>query len=147
WLQSAQDLRPRWWLIPVTWVWASSHGMWYLGVAIGILSVIGIALDSRLALRSVDRLLLVPTLSLVAAAVTPAGPSLLLAVVQTGDKWEFVTEWAPPNFLSLTPAASMLMVALVALIWARRSVRLSWHHLLLLLLATAMVLMSGRTVA
>lgn len=27
WLQTAKDLKPRWWLIALTWIWACSHGM------------------------------------------------------------------------------------------------------------------------
>jgi hypothetical protein len=92
------------------------------------------------------KLALVPLLSLVAAALTPAGPTLLLAVVQTGDKWRFVSEWQPPNFTTSAPAGALLMVAIVAIIWARGRARLPWTHALLLLLATAMVLMAARTV-
>ena len=30
WLSSARDGRARWWLVPMTWVWACSHGMWFV---------------------------------------------------------------------------------------------------------------------
>ena len=36
WLCSARDLRARWWLVPVTWVWACSHGLWFVGPLVGL---------------------------------------------------------------------------------------------------------------
>lgn len=147
WLGTATDLQPRWWLVPMTWLWASSHGMWYLGIAVGLLVVVGLLLDQRLSPSRAGVLALVPGFGLVAAALTPAGPTLLLSVVQESGKWAFVTEWAPPDFKKLSPALAMLMVAVVALTWARIGRRLSWAHTLLLLMATALVLVTARTVA
>ena len=79
WWQTAKDLRPRWWLIPLTWVWACSHGLWSVGIAVGGVVILGLAIDRRLDRRTAVRLMLVPALSLVAAALTPVGPRLLLS--------------------------------------------------------------------
>ncbi|WP_336922668.1 hypothetical protein [Aquipuribacter sp. SD81] len=147
WLRTADDLRPRWWLVPLMWVWAGSHGMWYLGIAVGGAVVVGLMLDRRADLRRLFVLALVPFLGLAAAAITPAGPWLLLAVFQTGDKWRFATEWGPPDFTSVNHATAMLMVALTLLPWTRVRAPMAWVHLLLVLLATALVLMAERTVA
>ena len=32
WLRTREDGRLRWWLVPMTWLWAMSHGMWSLGI-------------------------------------------------------------------------------------------------------------------
>ena len=45
WLRSARDGRARWWLVPLTWVWACSHGMWFIGIVIGVVTLLGLALD------------------------------------------------------------------------------------------------------
>jgi hypothetical protein len=147
WLQSAQDLKPRWWLVPLTWLWACSHGMWYCGIAVGVAVVAGLVLDRRVTRAQVKRLAAVPVLGILVAALTPAGPGLLLTAFETSGKWDFVTEWGAPSFLSTAPAATIGMVLLVALSWARRATRISWTSLGLLLLATAWALMAARTVA
>ena len=51
WLRTAEDGRLRWWLVPMTWVWAMSHGMWSLGIVIGVVAVVGLALDRRTTAR------------------------------------------------------------------------------------------------
>lgn len=147
WLQTAKDGRPRWWVVPLTWVWACSHGLWFVGIGLGVVAVLGMVLDRTVHWRSGLRLMAVPIASLAVAALTPAGPTLLLGPLQTKDKWEFVTEWAPPDFTKWIPAVAMLMVCLVALTWARRRASASWVLIGLLLVGTAMVLMSARTVA
>ena len=48
WLGTARDLRPRWWLIALGWVWACSHGMWLLGPMVGLAVIGGLLLESRL---------------------------------------------------------------------------------------------------
>ena len=47
WLRTATDLRPRWWLLAVAYVWACSHGTWVVGVTVGVAAVAGLALDRR----------------------------------------------------------------------------------------------------
>ncbi len=42
WLSSARDGRARWWLIPLTWVWACSHGMWFVSPLVGGAVVLGL---------------------------------------------------------------------------------------------------------
>ena len=35
----------RWWLVPLAWLWAMVHGMWPVGIIIGLVALVGIALD------------------------------------------------------------------------------------------------------
>ena len=44
WLEHAPTAG-RWWLVPLTWVWAMCHGMWPVGIIIGAVALVGIALD------------------------------------------------------------------------------------------------------
>ena len=63
WLRAADDSRARWWLVPMTWVWAMCHGMWPVGIAIGGIVLIGMALDRRTTMRRWWLLACVPALS------------------------------------------------------------------------------------
>ncbi|MBE3074835.1 MAG: hypothetical protein IMZ75_07800 [Actinobacteria bacterium] len=145
WLRTARDLRPRWWLIPVSWLWASSHGMWFSGIAVGAVVVIGLILDRRIRGAIALKLLVIPVSSLMLAAVTPVGPRLLLSPFTVGQITQFITEWAPPSIHNLSPAATAVMIAVVALTWARGH-QVAWTHIGLLLLATCWALLSARTV-
>jgi hypothetical protein len=146
WVRTIRDLRPRWWLVPVTWLWACSHGMWFTGVIVGVATVFGLALDRRLEHRTAVRLAAVPLLSIAAAAVTPVGPKLLLAPLATSGMAPFVSEWAPPSFMSFGPAIAMAMVLATVTMWARHG-NVPWSHIALVVVATGWILMSARTVA
>lgn len=146
WLRTARDLRPRWWLVPLSGVWACSHGMWFTGVLAGLAVVLGLVLDRRLTFRQTLRLLLVPVLGVCAAALTPVGPELLLAPITTSGAAPFITEWQPPNFREITPLVTAAMLMLIVMTWSRAS-RASWSHVLLLLLAFGWTALSARTVA
>ena len=98
WLASVRDGRPRWWLVPLLWVWATVHGMWPLGIVIGLAAATGISLDRVHPLRARLRLFLVPVLGAVAAAFTPVGPGLYGAVLTVGSRAEYFYEWGPPDF-------------------------------------------------
>jgi hypothetical protein len=142
WLRTAQDLRPRWWLVPLTWVWAMVHGMWPIGIAVGLVAVAGIALDNRqrwAELRPVLlRLLAVPVLSLVVAALTPVGPRLYTAVFLVGGRSKFHTEWGATNFHDKQAAVVAALIAMTLVVWLfRRADAPTWVSVLLLLLAAA----------
>ena len=147
WLQTARDLRPRWWLLPVSWVWACCHGLWFSGAVVGAVVVAGLLLDGRARGRTALTLLAVPVLSVVAAAVTPVGPRLLLAPFAVGGISEFVTEWQRPSFFDLGPALTAAMIAAVVAMGARSPRRTSWVSIGLVVLAAAWTLLSVRTVA
>jgi hypothetical protein len=147
WLQTVRDLRPRWWLVPMSWVWACCHGLWFSGAVLGAVVVAGLVLDGRARGRSALTLLAVPLLSVVAAAVTPVGPRLLLAPFAVGGISEFITEWQRPSFFDLGPALTAAMIAAVVVLGARNRRRASWVSIGLLVLAAAWTLLSVRTVA
>jgi hypothetical protein len=148
WWKMAGDLRPRWWLVPLTWVWASSHGLWVVGVGLGVVTVAGLALDRRLTWATARRLLAVPALSLVAAALTPVGPALLLTPLTVGrDVRDFVGEWQASSAHDPATFVTLCMLALVALSWARSRRLPPWWQVAHLVVAFVATLAMERTIA
>ncbi len=147
WLRTWQDRRARWWLIPLTWVWACSHGMWFMGVLVGAAVLLGLALDRRVTRRQWGRLALVPLGSLVVAAATPTGPELLLSPFAVNETTQFIQEWMAPSIKQPGFAFFVGMVAVVVLVWARSRRPVCWTEVLLLVLGTGLALLYARTVA
>ena len=77
WFRAERTGKAPWVLIPLTWLWATAHGMWTLGVVVGIVWCVGLLLDRAVDRRAALRMLAVPVLSVVAACLTPIGPALL----------------------------------------------------------------------
>jgi hypothetical protein len=129
WWKTAGDLKPRWWLAPMTFVWACSHGMWGVGVLIGLAVVAGLALDRRLDRHTSARLLAVSALSVAAAALTPVGPRLLLTPLEvSSNASQFVQEWQPTDVRDIFTAVTLVMIALALLPWIRgKAVRPWWQ--------------------
>ena len=147
WWKTAHDLRPRWWLAPMTWVWASSHGLWGVGVLLGLAVIAGLALDRRLDRRTALRLLAVPALSVVAAALTPIGPRLLLTPFEvSSNAAQFVQEWQPTDPRNLFAAVTLAMIALALLPWIRGTSARPWWQIALAGTAVISTLAMFRTV-
>lgn len=145
WLDTRRTGRVAWWIIPLSWVWAMSHGMWPVGVLVSAVAILGIVLDRGVARPPLLKMLLIPLFSLVAAALTPVGPGLYGSVVRVGSISGYFAEWAPPDFTRPTTAvAALMMVLLVTL--SLRSGQVPWCRLCLILLAGAWLLYSNRTV-
>jgi hypothetical protein len=146
WLATREDRRVRWWLVPLTWVWAMVHGMWPVGIIIGFVALAGIAFDRAASRREWFRLLLVPVLSSVAAALTPVGPQLYSAVLLVNSRAKYFAEWQPPRFTSGYCVAFLLLAGLLLVRILRRRGPTSWTEVLLLLLAGGWALYTARTV-
>lgn len=136
-----------WWLVPLTWVWACSHGLWFLGPLAGAAVVAGLAVDRARDRRTLLRLAAVPVAGLVAGALTPVGPRLLAAPLTVLAYADLVTEWRPPDIHEPYVAATVGLVAVTALGWARARERPSGHEVLLWLMALGWTLLYARTVA
>ncbi|NUR14926.1 MAG: hypothetical protein HOQ13_01240 [Dermatophilaceae bacterium] len=147
WLATRRDLRPRWWLVPLTWVWACSHGMWFVGVAVGVVALVGFLVDGTLRGRAWLRLALVPLGSLAAAALTPVGPGLLLAPLAVGETTHFVDEWRPPSLTDVYFVAFLVLAVTTLLIWSRERRRTPVTEILLVGLAIGFSLLYVRTIA
>jgi hypothetical protein len=147
WWKTAGDLKPRWWLVPLTFIWACSHGLWGVGVLIGLIVVAGLALDRRLDLRTAARLLAIPALSAVAAALTPVGPRLLLTPFEvSSNAAKFVQEWQPTDARNLFAVITLGMIALALLPWIRGTSTRPWWQIALAGAAVVSTLAMFRTV-
>ena len=101
WWKTAQDRQPRWYLIPLTWLAAATHGIWATGLVIGALVAGTLWVTRRLDRRQTVRLGAVLAGSLAAAAVTPVGPRLLLTPLSVSSQGrQFVQEWLPSSVRS-----------------------------------------------
>jgi hypothetical protein len=145
WLRTSEDGRARWWLVPMTWVWAMCHGMWPVGIALGGIVLIGIALDRRTTPRGWLRLALVPALSAVAAALTPVGPELYVQELRVNERADFFSEWQSPNLLNHACLTLLVLLAVVLLALLRRPWR-GWVTVLLFLVAVGCSVWTWRTV-
>ncbi len=148
WWRTALDLRPRWWLVPMTWLWACCHGLWIVGLAVGLVCITGLLLDRRLTRAETPRLLAIPILSLAAAGLTPLGPRLLLSPLTVGrNTSEFVGEWQPTSVHNPFAVVTLAMFGLVILSWVRRRRQPPWWQIGLLLTGVAATLAATRTIA
>jgi hypothetical protein len=145
WMRTREDGRLRWWLVPLTWVWAMVHGMWPVGIGLGLVAVAGLALDRARTRDELGRALLVPVLSAVAAMLTPLGPGLYGAVLGVGSRASYFSEWGTPDFTAPAVIVLGLMLALAVVLFVRRG-RATWFDLALLLTAGACAVWSWRTV-
>jgi hypothetical protein len=144
WLRTVEDHRVRWWLVPLTWVWAMLHGMWPVGLMIGASATVGLALD-RAPRGVVARSAALTAGCAAAAALTPVGPSLYRAVAQVGSRTAYFAEWEPPDWLSWGSAGlAVLLAATLAGLWRRGAN--PWAETLLIALAGAFAAYSERTV-
>lgn len=145
WLRTRDDARLRWWLVPMTWVWATSHGMWPVGIVIGAVAVAGLALDRSLPRERLLRAALVPALSAVAAALTPVGPALYGAVLGVGSRAQYFSEWDSPDYHNPACIVLAVLFAITVGLVVRRPAT-SRLDLALLLLAGGCAVWSWRTV-
>ncbi|WP_460627871.1 hypothetical protein [Intrasporangium mesophilum] len=147
WMDTIADKKPRWWLIAISWVWACSHGLWFVGAVIGGVVLVGMLVARLLSVREAARLALIPVLSVVVAMATPVGPRLLLSPFQVHDVTQYITEWQPPEatYLPLLVVLVMLLPLIVAV--ARKPSRQSVPLVLLALLVLFFAITYARTVA
>ena len=147
WLRTREDGRVRWWLVPVTWVWAMCHGMWPVGIVIGVVAVVAIAADRAVPRRRLLALAAVPVGCAVAAALTPVGPRLYPAVLLVGGRGQYFGEWKPLDFTSVVGGALLVLIAAVAVRMVRRGSVSSWTDIAFVGLTVGWALYSTRTVA
>jgi len=145
WLRAAEDGRPPWLLVPLSWVWAMCHGMWFTGVLVGVGVVIAMVLDRRHLLRTVARAAAVPVLSLGVAALTPAGPRLLWAPFAVGERRTMIIEWQQASWHDGPVLVVAVMLAGLAVLFVRR--RPTWVELALVAMSVVWLVTSARTVA
>lgn len=148
WWQTGIDGRPRWWLIPLTWLAASTHGVWATGVVIGALVVAGLIVDHR---REPPRRAGLPVLVFgcaAAAAATPLGPGLVVTPFTVGgNARQFVEEWFASSVRTPSVALTLLGLAVVLVVWITTEQRPPWWKIFLLLAAIGLTLLMRRTVA
>lgn len=145
WLRTGRDGRVRWWLIPLTWYWATAHGMWPTGLSISVVAAAALFADARGDRRQRRNLILVPLLSAVAAVATPVGPSLYGAVLSVNSRRSNFSEWGPPVWTALPSLALVLGLVIVIVTAARSASTLSWLDTGLIVTALGWALYSGRT--
>lgn len=146
WLRARETGRVPWLLVPLTWVWTMCHGMWPLGVLVGLGAVLGLALDGRHPRRVLVRLAAVPVLSAAVALLTPVGPGLYPAVVQVSSRAGYFYEWDPPDFTRPFVATLLLLLALAVVPLLRRGTPVPWFDVVLIGLAALWGVYSQRTV-
>ncbi|GAA2739316.1 hypothetical protein GCM10009867_34870 [Pedococcus aerophilus] len=148
WWRTGTDHRARWWLVPLTWLTACTHGVWVLGLVVGGLVVLGLGVGREVTWPQWRRLALVLVASFLAAGLTPLGPRLLLTPFQVGSNGrEFVSEWFPSSVRSPDVALALVMLGLVYAAWLALRERPPAWQLLPFLVAIAFILTMQRTVA
>jgi hypothetical protein len=125
-----------------------SHGLWIVSLGLGVVIVASLAIDQRLDRKQAGRLLAIPTLGLLAAALTPAGPSLLLTPLTVGANGrDFVGEWQPTSIRDPYAILTLAMLAIVLLGWIRSRAVPPWWQIALGTLSLVSTLAMSRTIA
>ena len=92
-----EDHKVRWWLVPLAWVWAMVHGMWPVGIIIGLVAVVGIALDRAVPPRRGSGW----RPSRCSRSWSPADPGRSRPVLRGARgqlAGQYFSEWQPPDF-------------------------------------------------
>lgn len=146
WQRARDTGRAPWLLVPVTWVWTMCHGMWPIGIVIGVVAALGLALDHGHPRRTLAKMAAVPVLSAAVSLLTPVGPGLFPAVLRVGSRAKYFYEWNPPDYTKPWVATLVVILALAVVPRLRRAERVPWFDVLLVGLAALCAIYSMRTV-
>jgi hypothetical protein len=146
WQRAGDTGRAPWLLVPLTYVWTMCHGMWPVGIVIGVVAVLGLALDRAHPRRTLARMATVPLLSAAVSLLTPVGPGLFPAVLRVGSRAKYFYEWNPPDYTKPWVATLAVILALAVVPRLRRAERVPWLDVLLIGLAAVAAVYSMRTV-
>jgi len=147
WVRARRNDRVPWLVVPLLWLWACLHGTWVLGLVTGVVFTALKLVEPRNSKRPVRSLLGLNALSVIAIALTPLGPRLLIEPIHVGElATAAVPEWQP----SQVSNPLMLLVvgmALVVLWRATRERQNGWADALLAAAAVVLALYTVRTIA
>jgi hypothetical protein len=135
WRRTEDDLQPRWWLIPMCWLWSLCHGFWFIGVVYGCLAVVAIALSRRAERTQLGRLSALAVACGAVVLLNPLGLRVFEAPFEVSQFTQYVTEWARPSITSGPALAASVMVVGTAGIWAVRRSGPTWFTSILLVSA------------
>jgi hypothetical protein len=147
WLHTEQDLRPRWWLIPLSLLWSLCHGFWFLGAGYGALAVLAIAVGVRPPRATLFRLASVPIGSVLVVLLNPGGPRVLVAPFAVGARGQFITEWQHAALTSGPTVTVLATVLLCAAVWARQRQEVTAFRVVVAVTAVVASWYAVRTVA
>jgi hypothetical protein len=143
-LAAERRLDPRW-LVPAMWVWVNTHGSFPLGVVALAALALGRRLDGEDPGGELQALKWA-TLGVLAGAVNPLGPKLLVFPLDLLTRQRIlqnVIEWQAPAFKMLSQRVFLVEVVVAILVLVRRP---SWRAGLPLALFTAAALIGSRNV-
>ena len=136
WLRTEEDLRARWWLVPLTWVWSLCHGFWFLGVGVSALMALGIVVSRGLSWGTRARIVAVPLLSMAVVALNPYGLGVIEAPFAVSSTSQYISEWQRTDLLLPGPIGLEVMILATAAVMVVR--RRATVGRVLVLLAAAM---------
>ncbi len=145
WQRAGRTLRPPWLLVPLTWVWATAHGMWTFGVILGVVTCVGLLLDRRAGRGQLLRMAAVPAACVIAAMLTPVGPGLVTTQLAVGRRTALIVEWGPTSFREVGALLVAVLAGALIVVWCRGR-RPTWTELLQVGLGVAWVLLVVRMV-
>ena len=140
--------RSIWWVVPLTYLWANLHGLWFLGPCLVALGAFGMAVGHPGARAASARpFLLACAASVTVAGLTPNGPKLLLQPLRVNGYGQFVSEWGPPDIHSVFGLGFFAMLATFLVVYARADKKADPYALAQLLFAAFLGLLYIRTIA
>jgi len=118
----------RWWLIPIMWVWVSSHGSFLLAIAWLGGRGVGEAVDQKGWPSESVHYAVGMVAGLAVSVLNPLGPKLLtfpLAVQQKASVFKTIVEWHSPNFQTASGEFTLVFLVIALLVFFRRGIRWS----------------------
>lgn len=118
----------RWWMIPILWVWVSSHGSFLLAVAWLGGRGVGEAIDKKGWPSEAAHYAVGLVAALAVSVLNPLGFKLLtfpLAVQEKASVFKTIVEWHSPNFQTAAGEFTLVFLVVALLVFFHRGIRWS----------------------
>lgn len=141
--------RSIWWAVPLTFLWANLHGLWFLVPALVAMGALGAVegADAGQRVRLARPYGLAAAACVIVAGLTPNGPKLLLQPLRVNGYGHFVSEWGPVDIHTPWGLGFFGMLIAFVVTYGRRTTKVAPHELLSVGFAIVLGLLYTRTVA